>query len=550
MIMKKYSKIFLLSCLAVFGLTACVNDLNVTPRDPNTVMVFEQDAIFTKIYATLAVTGQKGPDGNGDVDGIDEGTSSFYRMIWELNEFPTDEGWWIWNDVGLGDIRIMNWSSTNTLVAGLYYRLYFDITLCNHFLDNTAKLNDTKTLQQRAEVRLIRALNYWYLIDMFGSVPFVETVSLATPAQKSRKDLYAWLEGELLTLAELLPEDGKRLSKYRVDQVSAWMLLARLYLNAEIYTGTPQWNKAAEYAAKVMNSSYKLHTQSASAYTAYQELFMGDNDSNGAAEEAILMIYQDGNYAESWGNARFLVNAFRDGNMQASGSSDSWTCFRSSPEMVYMFVSPENAATVKADEFQMPQQLGDDRAIFCSYYECPLTTEDGRDSVVVKEWDLTGTMAADFYACWAICKWTGRYSTDAVGSDPAWPDTDIPFMRAAEAYLTYAEAVYRGGNAVNGTAEDAVKALRDRANNTEAFTLSDDFLLDEWAREFYVEGRRRTDLVRFGQFAGTNATRNWEGRANVKSDASAKKMDKKYNLFPIPESEIVANGTLRQTWED
>ncbi|MCM1035361.1 MAG: RagB/SusD family nutrient uptake outer membrane protein [Paludibacter sp.] len=548
--MKTYNKLFLLGCLAMFGLTACVNDLNVEPKDPNTVMVFDQDAVFTKIYATLAITGQKGPDGDGDVDGIDEGTSSFYRMMWELNEFPTDEGWWIWNDVGLGDIRIMNWSSTNTLVAGLYYRLYFDITLCNHFLDNTKDLSDTKTQQQRAEVRFIRALNYWYLLDMFGSVPFVDNVSLATPRQKTRSELCTWLEQELLVLADELPQDGQRISKYRVDQVAAWMLLARIYLNAEIYTGTPQWDKAAEYAAKVMNSSYKLHTQSSSAYTAYQELFMGDNDTNGAMEEAVLMIYQDGNYTESWGNARFLVNAFRDTDMQPSGSSDTWSCFRSSQELVAMFVDADKAADIKADEFQMPAAVGDDRAILCSYYECPLKTDDGRDSVVVKTWELSGTMASDFYASWAICKWTGRYASDVTGTDPDWPDTDIPMLRVAEAYLTYAEAVYRGGSAVNGTAEDAVKALRDRANNTTAFTLSADFLLDEWAREFYAEGRRRTDLVRFHEFAGESATRNWEGRGNVKSGSATKKMDKKYNLYPIPEAEIVANGTLRQTWED
>ena len=132
-----------------------------------------------------------------------------------------------------------------------------------------------------------------------------------------------------------------------------------------------------------------------------------------------------------------------------------------------------------------------------------------------------------------------------MGSDPSFPDTDIPFLRLAEAYLTYAEAVFRGAPATNGTAEDAIKALRNRANNTSSFTLSADFLLDEWSREFYAEGRRRIDLVRFGQFAGPTATRNWENRGGAKSSDAAKTMDKKFNIFPLPLADVTANENLK-----
>ena len=260
--MKTINKYFFIACVAVLGLTAC--SLDRIPEDPNTIMQFDQDAVFTKIYATLATTGQKGPDGNGDVDGVDEGTSSFYRMMWELNEFPSDGGWWIWGDPGVADVRIMAWNSSNTLVEGLYFRLFFDITLCNSFLDNTKDLTDEKTLQQRAEVRFIRALNQYYLLDLFGTVPNATTVTVESPMPIQRADLFGQLETELKSLcdpsnAEALPD--KRLSLYRVDKVAAELLLARLYLNAEVYTGTPRWNEAAEYAAKVMNSDYKLLTE-------------------------------------------------------------------------------------------------------------------------------------------------------------------------------------------------------------------------------------------------------------------------------------------------
>lgn len=535
--MKILSKIFV-GGVAMLALVAC--KLDRTPNDPNTIMEFNQDAVFTKIYATLATTGQNGPDGNGDVDGLDEGTSSFYRMIWELNEFPTDEGWWVWGDPGVSDLRIMQWNSSNSLVEGVYFRLYFDITLCNSFLANTEDKKDANTLEQRAEVRFIRALNEYYLLDMFGKVPNATKISVEEPMPIERADLFTKLEEELKVLCgtsqEALPDARKNL--WRVDKVAAELLLARLYLNAEVYTGTPQWDKAAEYAAKVMNSNYQLLTESTGMYSAYQKLFMGDNDVNGAQNEAILLVYQDGEHTESWGGSRFVINAMRDKKWLPCGSDDSWACFRSSPELVAMFTTQDKADTLRLNEYNMPKYLGDDRGIFCCF----------SDSDATLEWKIAGTMG-EFYDCWGICKWTGVYSTaatpgESVGHHSSHPDTDIPLMRVAEAYLTYAEAVYRGGTAVNGTAESAIQALRSRANNTQAFTLSDDFLLDEWGREFYCEGRRRTDLVRFGQFAGTGAKRNWEGRGGARTGETAKAMDEKYNIFPLPYSDVTANKNL------
>ncbi len=519
--------------VAAIGFTACVQDLDVTPKDPNTIMTFDQDAVFTKIYATFATTGQQGDAGNGDVDGIDEGTSAFYRMIWELNEFPADLGYWNYADPGIPDLRTISWNSSNSLVAGVYYRLMFDITLCNHFLDNTAGLGDSKTQEQIAEVRLIRAINYYYLLDMFGNVPFAETVSWDNPKQIKRADLYVWLETELTELETLLP--AQRLSYYRLDKVSAEFMKMRLYLNAEVYTGTPQWNKAAEYAAKVMNSQYKLATTPTAPYTAYQKLFMADNHKNGSQVETIFAVAQDGVQVQCWGGAVFLLAAARDAGMTPWGISASWTCWRTSPEFVAMFFDGDlaKAALAQGDEYAMPALAGDDRAILCSKTD-------------LKEWGLNGNQVGDFYECWADCKWTGIHSDGAAGSHADFPDTDIPLFRVAEAYLTYAEAVYRGATAVNGSAEDAIKALRTRANNTKAFTIDERFLLEEWAREFHMEGRRRIDLVRFGKFAGPTADYNWEGRGGANSGDAAKKIDAKFNIFPIPEADIVANPNLTQ----
>ena len=552
--MKNIFKYLLMFGIAVVGLNSCVDDLNVTPKDPNSIQYFDQDGIFTKIYSTLATTGQQGPDGNGDVEGIDEGTSAFARMIFALNEYPTDEGWWIWNgDAGLPDLRVISWTSTNAQVQGIYYRFYFDISMCNHFLENAS--SDGNGADQIAEVRFIRALNYFYLLDFFGSVPFADRVSEDAKPQYTRLQVYEWLENELKELESLLPK--KRLSDYRIDRVAAKMLLARLYLNAEVYTGTAQWQLARDKAKEVMDSQYKLHTTSGGGiYSPYQELFMGDNHKylGGENGEGILNIYQDGIMTQSWGGARYFCSAFRDGGFNYFGITDTWSCFRTSPEFIGRWIDDPSVmfvrnkantkdsviAQYRGDEFTLPSVFKDDRAILYN---------DNDDYEFVGPKDN-----GQFYRCWSVLKWTGRYSTMPLnptdeekrvhaGHSPEWPDTDIPWMRVAEAYMTYAEACHRLED--DATAKSTIKVLRDRAHNTADFEISDRFLLDEWSREFYCEGRRRMDLIRFGYFAGPQADEHkyhWEGRGDVASDGEFVSIDAKYNIFPLPEKDVVAQN--------
>ena len=546
--MKTLGKYFICAGVALFGLTACVQDLDVVPHDENKIMDFNQDAIFSKCYATLALTGQQGPAGSGDIDDFDEGMSSFYRMTWVLQEMPSDECWIPWNDPGFDDVRKVRWNSLNQQVQGLYYRLYIDITLCNHFLENAS--TDGDGMNQIAEVRFIRALNYYYLLDMFGSVPFVDKVSPGKKPQYSRVQLYEWLENELLDIESKLPET--RISDFRVDKYAAKLLLARLYLNAEVYTGVPQWQKAADYAKEVIDGPHKLHTTSfGGVYTPYQELFMGDNYRvvGGPNGEALLLIYQDGIYCQAYGGSTFLVLGCRNTDYMPANSPDGWAGYRSTPEFLSKFVDIDATSTILKNEFDMPAVLGDDRAIFCSVLtnNKPVVQADSTihtaDSIKPR-----GNMGA-FQDSWSMLKWTGRYVENTMGEDitvsghgPSFVDTDIPMLRVGEAYLTYAEAVHRGANASGMTAEAAIQALRDRANNTKPFTLSDDFLLDEWSREFWAEGRRRMDLVRFGKFAGPSADYHWEGRGGNKSEEGIVILDKKFNIYPIPEADIVAAG--------
>ena len=533
-IIKKYYQSILLTTMFLFSMNACINDLNVESIDPNMQSEVDLDALFVKIYATLGLTGQQGPDGNGDIADLDEGTSSFYRMIYTLNEFCADMIYWIWSDPGGDDLRSAKWTASNTLIKGMYARLFFDISLCNLYLLETAEIKDNATIAKRAEVRFIRALNYYYLLDMFGNVPFTLTVSKKSPEQIKRTALYEWLEKELKELEPELADAGSRISYYRVDVAAAWLLLSRLYLNAEVYTGKADWDNAAIYAKKVIDSPYQLATK-------YSYLFMGDNNIlssvNDAHREIILPIAQDGLHTRSWGGSIFLIAATHTEGMAPWGITESWKCIRSRYELVELFFPGaqkyddiENAF-IKGEEADIIAAAKDDRAMFCNYRQY------GEDNELIS---LLGRRhpSDEFLSGWLITKFTNHFADpNRRPTDSMWPDMDIPFMRKAEAYLNYAEAVLRGATAAGMSADEAVNRLRTRANADELSGVTLDQILDERGREFYSEGVRRMDLIRFNKFGGnTGYFWEWKGGAIL-----GQHFETFRNLYPIPQSDIIAN---------
>lgn len=566
-------------------MTSCVNDLKVESIDPNSSSTVDLNSLFVKVYATLGLTGQKGPDGSGDVAGVDEGTSSLYRMSYELQEFPADQIFWIWPDVGVDDVRKMKWTASNTLVKGLYARLYFDITLCNLFLDKFGDESDAATkadAQQQAEVRFIRALNYWYLLDMFGNVPFVTKSGLTElPDQIERPDLYKWLVAELKDIEGKLAPAGNRPSYYRVDQAAAWMLLSRIGLNAGVYgvnrDGKQQledlnkeYTMAAEYAAKVINTpAYKLASH-------YQYLFMSDNDnlggSNDAFNEIVLPICQDGQMTQSWGGSLFLIASCYTDGMAAHGSTEAWKCIRSRAQLVGLFINEQKYRSPIADEITTEEKAksvygaywgnqediikatGDERACFVN------STKDGSNKFVCQFWKTN--KSDDFLSGWGITKFLNLPADPTrVTSDSKHPDMDIPLMRVAEAYLNYAEAVLRGGAMVGSlTADEAVNIVRRRSisdpeqANVTGWNITDKVgvvngknILDERGRELYSEGIRRSDLIRFGVFTGSSSATGyrWEFKAGELLGIKCEPEDYRI-LYPLPLSEVTANSKLKQ----
>ena len=536
--MKKYIKHSVFGVILALSLSACMKDLDQEPIDPDSFTekdVFknatEAKGALAKIYASLSLTGQKGPAGDGDIAGADEGSTGYTRMQFYLQVASTDEAIIRWSDAGVPDFHNMSWTPANTFNNAYYNRLGQQIAFANSFIDNAQALaSDPEVGYYIAEARFIRAYAYYNVIDAFGKAPLV-TSSKADlkPAQNTRAELFNFVESELKDLEGKLK--AARANEYgRVDVVAAQALLARLYLNAKVYIGQDKYTDCITYAKKVIASSYSLNTTDANNNgTAYDELFLADNNSNGAQNEFIFLASFDGLNTKTYGGTAFIIHGATGGNMNASslGINDGWSGLTAPKEFVNKFeVSARNGNNE-------PTAWKDKRAMFYT---------DGQtyENTDLKDFTKSG---------YAITKFKNITSTGATGKDPEkkFPDTDLPLIRLAEVYLTYAEAVLRGGTGGDrATALGYINQLRTRAYGNASGNIADsnltlDFILDERARELYWEGLRRTDLIRYGKFTGGAYLWSFKGGA-----ASGVAVPDYRNLYPIPQDARTANDNLTQ----
>lgn len=327
-------------------MTACHDDLDQLPIDPDSFT--EQDVFanatearsgLAKLYASLALTGQQGPSGQPDIADIDEGFSQFSRMLFNLNELTTDHAVVGWGDPGLPDLHGQYWTSSNDFTGAMYLRLAQEVSFCNAFIQNAAALTDPEVQTYIAEARFLRAYAYYNLIDLYGNVPLLTQISTELPVQSSRETVFNFIEDELTEIQDLLASSGS--NEYgRVDKVAAWALLSRLYLNAETWTGTPRYSDCISVSNNVINSTYSLHTSDVNGNGfAYDDLFLADNDSNGAQNEFIFTLNFDGVQSQTWGGTTFLVHAAIGGTMDPAefGVNGGWGGIRTTKNLVEKF---------------------------------------------------------------------------------------------------------------------------------------------------------------------------------------------------------------------
>ncbi|MET1057258.1 MAG: RagB/SusD family nutrient uptake outer membrane protein [Pedobacter sp.] len=517
----KLFKIFTGTAILLATLSSCKKDLNLTPtNDLTSDVVYSTPAgykqVLAKVYASFATTSGSGSD-KSDLGGIDAGTSDFIRLYWNAQELTTDEGLCVWNDPGVYELNYLTYSSENIILRGLYTRSLYQITVANEFLrestpEKLASRNITGTDATnidayRAEARFLRAYQYWVLMDLFGNPPILteeNAIGIVSPKQIKRADLFKYVESELLAVEPLLlttPEYG------RASKGAADMLLSRLYLNAAVYTGTAKNTEAITYASKVIAGNYTLQS-------AYKNLFLADNDVNN--RETIFAINYDGNFTQNYGGTTFIINASINTDMNPSSfgvPNGGWGGIHASSTLPAMFGTA--SATDQRYMFFGTKAANDDIGVFT----------DGLR--VTKFKNIT------------------QANITAPSTNGTFTSVDFPLFRLPEAYLNYAEAVLRGGT--GGTTAMAityVNLLRRRAYGNDSGNVSSltlDNLLTERAKEFYWEGYRRTDLVRFGKF--TDGSYLWPFKGGVNAGRA---VDATRSIFPLPSADIIANTNLVQ----
>ncbi|PIF01055.1 MAG: RagB/SusD family nutrient uptake outer membrane protein [Maribacter sp.] len=501
-------KIILVLFCILASVQGCTDDLNTEPvveQSLDNLLAGDPDAvsgILSRLYASLALSGPNGPESSDISD--DAGESPFLRGIINLQDFTADGMKNRWGDDGLDQLTTTsNWDENNKFFRYMYNRIYYTIPQANNLLSVLNSVSIDNQDQVIGEVKFLRALAYYYLIDTFGKGVLVteEELGISAPLpEATRAELFAFVESDLLK-AEALISDAK--SYGRANKATVQMLLAKLYLNAEVYIGENKYSEALTYIKKVIDEGgYTLAPD-------FVSNFSGDNESS---PEIIFPLIADSETSQSYGNTTYIIN----GSMSTE--------------------------TMPIVNYGLSEGWGGHRAIKTWYglYD----NNDDRGELFWTE--------GHSYEMADYKKWTDGYPSTKFRNSgfsttlPAtsFSSTDFPFYRLADAYLIYAECVLRGAAGGDiGQALTYVNAVRQRSNASVVgqSDLTLDFILDERARELNLEGHRRTDLIRFGKFTGNSYLWPWKG--NIAQGTS---IPDHYNLFPIPLTALEANPNLHQ----
>jgi len=532
----KFNLVYFLFASLVF--TSCESDLEIEPENPNVFLseefFFTEDAYqkgLAGVYGNLSLTGTSGPE-SSNIGGIDAGTSQYGRCLWYLQNLTTDEAVWSYEgDGGVRELQRNIWTAGNPIIRGMFSRAMFQVALCNEYLRQTTpeKLSSrgvtdasllSKIVEYRSEIKALRALAYYHLMDLFGKAAFnTENQPVAIAGEEyNRQELFQYLETELTTL---IPElKAPRTNEAgRLDQAFARMILAKMYLNAEVYIGQNRYQDCMTQCEAIIAGGYVLENN-------YLDNFKADNDTS---TEIIFAIQSDGEITQNYGPTTVMING-SVGSLEQNGTAlgvgaGGWG---GAIRLRKQFVEKFNG--VDFDYDARKTILG-----------------GGPRSLEIQ--DISNRNQG-----YILTKYSNVSSTGITGSNSTFVDTDFPLFRLADVYLMYAEAQMRKDGATNGSGTtnasqqslDYINALRFRANgdsfaNVSTSQVTLDFILDERARELHWEAHRRQDLIRFGKYAG--GTYNWAWKGNAASGVS---ISSNLNVYPIPTLALAANPNLTQ----
>ena len=523
--------------------TACIGDLDTLPLNPSdstseTVYGTNESgyvAGLTKLYFCFV------SNETTDLQVSDAGASELTRAFWTVQEVTSDACKCAWeNDAWVRAMNTNTWSDAdNDATYAVYVRTLQGIAYANEYLRQTAsdRLSDRGVSSElaakiqgfRAEARFLRAYFYWMALDVFGEVPFTTENSPfgggVNPKQASRKDVFDYCITELTELAADDSAMPAARSNYpRADKGSVLGLLARMYLNAEVYTGTPMWQEAKDACERIFTMGYSLCPN-------YADLFRGDNGENpDVLNEVIFGVAYDAEQTQSYGGTSYLTLASIaatdvSSTQMINGVNNGWGGIRVPYEYVEKYFNVRNA-----DYTTGTYDVNDKRG---EMFYIKGRSESMEDALYV------------FLNGWSCLKFNNiphdmdNDSFLATAASKAYADIDFPMIRLGEIYLIYAEACMNLGQA--NTALPKLQELGSRAGVQAPTSITTDFLLEERARELMWEGHRRTDLIRYGKFTSSSFLWTYKG-----GSFSGQGFDDYMKIFAIPASELAANPELHQ----
>lgn len=523
--------------------TACIGDLDTLPLNPSdstseTVYGTNESgyvAGLTKLYFCFV------SNETTDLQVSDAGASELTRAFWIVQEVTSDACKCAWeNDAWVRAMNTNTWSDAdNDATYAVYVRTLQGIAYTNEYLRQTAsdRLSDRGVSSElaakiqgfRAEARFLRAYFYWMALDVFGEVPFTTENSPfgggVNPKQASRKDVFDYCITELTELAADDSAMPAARSNYpRADKGAVLGLLARMYLNAEVYTGTPMWQEAKDACERIFTMGYSLCPN-------YADLFRGDNGENpDVLNEVIFGVAYDAEQTQSYGGTSYLTLASIaatdvSSTQMINGVNNGWGGIRVPYEYVEKYFNVRNA-----DYTTGTYDVNDKRG---EMFYITGRSESMENALYV------------FLNGWSCLKFNNiphdmdNDSFLATAASKAYSDIDFPMIRLGEIYLIYAEACMNLGQA--NTAMPKLRELSERAGVQAPTSITADYLLEERARELMWEGHRRTDLIRYGKFTSSSFLWTYKG-----GSFSGQGFDDHMKIFAIPASELAANPELHQ----
>ena len=498
-------KLYILLALCLAGCSFL--DENPQSQQPSENVVADDNTLYLStlgpLYSMFGGTG------------FSQGLAGTYRGVYDLETFTSDEALiptrgGDWYDGGLWQrLHLHSWTPGEGPFKDTWNYLYKVIVMSNQAIE---ALESRPDWQQ--EARAIRALYYYYLLDLFGSVPLVTSTktSMSEVAQSSRSQVFDFVVSELEDVSDaLLLEPSNRYGIYygRITRPVVSFLLAKLWLNAPVYAGRQEWRKVIDYCDEVTLAGYELAGDYVSNFSVFNE----------SSPENILVIPMDKRTYSAQNQylfrSRHYDHAAACGFTGENGSS----------------------ATLEVLDANGYGTAAQDPRLELNYWIGQATDLDGNDVegvVYVPEaiaLDVTGTP----YEKLAGARMRKYEMDPSAMKDGKLMDNDWVIFRYADVLLMKAEALLRLGQ--EATALELVNQVRRRACAVELESLTPEDLLRERMIEFAWEGLRRQDQIRFGTFCSS-----WSSRPGLPGEQETKYTE----LFPIPSDVLTLNPLLEQ----